>query len=100
MLAHGGTVDALVSPGARYLPPEEVAKVAAGKKAPIKAGEKIPGKPKVGGSANSYANDTVHKKLEAGGVVLPRSVTQAKNPSKAAEAFVSALLSKQGGPKR
>lgn len=94
--AHGGKVDALVSAGERYLSPKEVEKVAKGKKAPIKAGEKIPGKPKVGGAVNSYANDTVHKKLEAGGVVLPRSVTQSKNPGKAAEAFVSALLAKQG----
>lgn len=96
MLAHGGTVDAMVSPGERYLSPKELKKVEQGKKSPMKAGEKIPGKPKVGGATNDYANDTVHKKLQAGGVVLPRSVTQDKNPSAAAAKFVQAILSKQG----
>ena len=93
--AHGGRVPALVSPGERYLPPSEVKKVSEGKKSPMKAGEKIQGKPKVGGARNSYANDTVPKTLESGGIVLPRSVTQAKDaPAKAAE-FVRAVLAKQ-----
>lgn len=99
MMAHGGKVPALVSPGEKYLSPKEVKKVAEGKKDAIKAGEKIPGKPKVGGSKNSYANDTVHKTLEEGGIVLPRSVTQAKNPAKAAHAFVAAIVAR-GGHKR
>lgn len=96
MLAKGGQVDALVSPGERYIDPKQLKEVASGKKSPMKAGEKISGKPKVGGAKNDYANDTVHKKLEAGGVVLPRSVTQAKDPSAAAAKFVQAILSKQG----
>lgn len=87
-------VPAMVSPGERYLPPSEVKAVAAGKKAPIKAGEKIPGKAKVSGAKNDYANDTVAKTLEAGGIVLPRSVTQAKDPAKKAQEFVAAILRK------
>ena len=97
MLAKGGKVPALVSPGERYLPPKEVEKVVKGHKSPMKAGEKIPGKPKVGGAKNSYANDTVPKTLEEGGVVLPRSVTQAKNPHWAAHKFISALMAKNNG---
>lgn len=96
MAAKGGKVPALVSPGERYLPPKEVEKVAKGQKSPIKAGEKIPGKPKVGGAKDSYANDTVHKTLEAGGIVLPRHVTQAKDPAEAAKKFVAAVLAKSG----
>lgn len=94
MLAHGGKVPAMVSPGERYLPPNEVKKVAEGKKAPIKAGQKIPGQAKVKG--NSYANDTVPKDLESGGIVLPRSVTQAKDAPEKAKAFVAAILAKKG----
>lgn len=97
-MAHGGKVPALVSPGERYLPPSEVKKVAEGKKAPIKAGEKIPGKAKVKG--DSYENDTVSKTLEAGGIVLPRHVTTAKDPAAAAHAFVTAILAKNKGLKR
>jgi hypothetical protein len=64
----------------------------------MEAGEKIPGKPKVGGAKNSYANDTVPKSLDVGGIVLPRSVTQAKDPHAAAHKFVSAILAKKGIP--
>ena len=95
MYAKGGKVPALVSPGERYLSPSEVTKVAKGKD-PMKAGEHIPGKPKVGGAKNSYANDTVPKTLEEGGIVLPRSVTQSKNPQWAAHKFVSAIMAKNG----
>lgn len=96
MMANGGKVPAMVSPGERYLSPKAVKEVKEGKKTPIKAGEKIPGKPKVGGAVNSYENDTKPKTLEEGGIVLPRSVTQAKNPGKEAAKFVSAILAKQG----
>lgn len=96
MFASGGKVPALVSPGEKYLPPKEVKKVAEGKKSAINAGHTIPGKPKVGGAKNDYANDTVRKTLDAGGIVLPRSVTQAKDPAKAAHAFVSAIIAKKG----
>lgn len=94
--SRGGKVPALVSPGERYLPPSEVKAVAAGKKNPMEAGEKIPGKPKVGGAKNSYKNDTIPKTLEEGGIVLPRSVTQAKHPHWEAHKFVSALMAKKG----
>lgn len=95
-LNKGGKVPAMVSPGERYLPPSEVAAVKEGKKNPMEAGEKIPGKPKVGGAKNSYANDTVPKDLEEGGLVLPRSVTQSKHPHWAAMKFVQAHMA-QGG---
>lgn len=94
-MAKGGKVPALVSPGERYLPPKAVKEVAKGKD-PMKAGEKIPGKPKVKGAKNDYKNDTVPKTLEEGGIVLPRSVTQAKHPHWAAHQFVSAIMAKQG----
>lgn len=99
-MAHGGKVPALVSPGERYLPPAEVKKVAEGKKSPMKAGEKIPGKPKVGGAKNSYANDTVPKTLESGGIVLPRSVTQHPQAPQKAKEFVQAIIAKQGPKKK
>jgi hypothetical protein len=94
LYANGGKVDALVSPGERYLPPREVEEVAKGKKDPMKAGEKIPGKPKVGGAKNSYANDTVPKKLDEGGIVIPRSITQGKDAHKKSVEFVFAILGK------
>ncbi len=94
--AQGGTVPALVSPGERYLPPSEVKKVEKGEKSPMKAGEKIPGKPKVGGATNSYANDTVHKKLKEGGIILPRAVTMSPDAEKKAMAFMKALQAKRG----
>jgi hypothetical protein len=90
-LAKGGTVPALVSPGEVYVAPSKVTA-----KDPMAAGEKIPGKPKVGGAKNSYANDTVPKHLQEGGIVIPRSVTQGKDPHKAAAKFVAAVLSKKG----
>lgn len=96
MAAKGGKVPALVSPGEKYLSPKAVKEVSNGAD-PMKAGETIPGKPKVGGSKNSYANDTVPKTLEEGGVVLPRSVTKSKNPSEASRKFVAAIAAKHGG---
>lgn len=92
-MAKGGKVPALVSPGERYLSPKEAEKVADGKKHAMKAGEKIPGKPAVKGAVNSYDNDTVKKDLESGGVVVPRSVTQASHSKEKADAFVKAVLS-------
>lgn len=95
MAARGGKVPAMVSPGEKYLAPKDVKKVEQGKN-PMEVGEKIPGKAKVKGAKNSYANDTVPKTLEEGGIVLPRSVTQAKNPHWAAHAFVSQIMAKNG----
>lgn len=89
----GGKVPAKVSPGEVYLSPEKVDKVAKGKASPL-SGEKIHGKAKVKG--DSLKNDTVSKTLDAGGIVLPRSVTQSKNAPQKAHDFVAALLAKQG----
>jgi hypothetical protein len=89
----GGTVPAMVSPGEKYLPPSEVKKVAQGQKEPIYAGETIPGQAKVKG--DSYANDTVPKNLEKGGIVIPRSVMQSEDPAEQARRFVAAVLAKK-----
>lgn len=98
--AEGGKVPAMVSPGEKYLKPKDVKKVEKGAN-PMEVGETIPGKPRVGGAKNDYANDTVPKTLESGGIVLPRSVTKSKDPGKAASDFVNAILAKQGKlPKR
>jgi hypothetical protein len=89
----GKTVPALVSPGEQYLPPQDVEKVKKGAN-PLAVGERIPGTPKVKG--NSYANDIVPKKLEAGGIVIPNSIMQGKNPHWGAMKFVQAHMA-QGG---
>lgn len=94
MMAEGGAVPALVSPGEKYLDPGAVKKVEKGAD-PMSVGKQIPGKPKVGGAKNSYANDTVPATLEEGGIVLPRSVTQAKDAPKKAAEFVAQVLKKQ-----
>lgn len=93
MAAKGGRVPAMVSPGEVYLDKKAVNEVAKGKD-PIKAGEKIPGKAKVKG--NSYANDTVPKTLESGGIVLPKSVMESKHPHWEAMKFVKAIQAKNG----
>lgn len=95
-MAHGGKVPALVSPGEKYITPKEVEKVAEGKKSAMAAGKTIPGEAKVKGAKNDYSNDTVSKTLDSGGIILPRSVTQAKDAPKKAAAFVEAILAKQG----
>lgn len=94
-MAQGGKVPAMVSPGEIRIKAKDVAKVANGEKSPMD-GEKIPGKPKVGGAKNDYANDTVPKTLSEGDIILPRSVTQAKHPHWEAHKFVSALMAKNG----
>lgn len=88
-------VPAMLSPGERYLSPKKVKAVEKGAD-PIKEGKKIPGKPKVKGAVNSYANDTVPAKLEEGGIVIPRNITQGKNPEREAIKFVRATLAKKG----
>lgn len=93
MMAQGGQVDALLSPGEQYLDKTDVKSVEKGAN-PLSVGEKIPGKPKVKG--NSYANDTVPKKLEEGGIVIPNSVMQSKDPKKEAMKFVNAIMAKHG----
>lgn len=89
----GGKVPAMVSPGEKYLDPNEVEQVKQGAD-PMQVGETIPGTPKVKGAKNSYANDTVPKDLDEGGIILPRSVTQGKNPHWAAMKFVYDTLKK------
>jgi len=91
--AEGGKVPAMVSPGEKYLPPKEVKKVAAGQKEPHKAGVKIPGQAKVSG--DSLKNDTVPMTLEEGGIVIPRSVMNSKDPAEQARKFVAAVLAKK-----
>ncbi len=91
--SQGNKVSAMVSKGETYLDPRDVNKVKAGAD-PLKVGEKIPGKPKFKG--NNYANDVVPKTLESGGLVIPNSVMQSKDPHKSAAAFVAAHLAKQG----
>lgn len=92
-LAKGGEVDAMVSPGEQYLAPKDVKKIEKGAD-PLSVGEKIPGKAKHKG--DNYANDTVPKKLEAGGIVLPKSVMESKHPHWAAHKFVSSIMAKHG----
>ncbi len=93
--AEGGQVPAMLSPGEIRIHAKDVTAVAEGKKSPL-AGEKIPGKPKVAGAKNDYANDTIPKTLNEGDIILPRSVTQSKNPHWAAKAFVEQILQKNG----
>lgn len=98
MLAKGGKVSAMVSPGEKYLTPKEASKVAKGEASSSHVGRVVPGTPKFKG--NNYANDIVPAKLEAGGIVIPNSIMQSKDPEKSAAAFVRAHLSKNKGLKR
>lgn len=91
MMAAGGKVDALVSPGEQYLDRKDVQEVKDGKN-PLEVGERIPGKPKHPG--NDYRNDTVPKKLEEGGIVIPNEVMQSRNPHFEAMKFVHAHIAK------
>lgn len=100
MMADGGKVPAMVSPGEKYLTPQQAAQVSSGKADPMTVGKTIPGKPKVGGAVNDYANDTVPASLESGGIVIPRSVTQAKDAEARAQAFVKAHFQQQANKKR
>jgi hypothetical protein len=90
-----GKVPALLSPGEIYLPPGGAEKVAKGVD-PKAVGKEVPGKPKVSGAKNDYANDTVKASLDEGGVVLPRSVTKSKDMDKKAIAFAQAVLAHHG----
>jgi hypothetical protein len=44
---------------------------------------------------NSYSNDKIPAMLSEGEIVLPRSVTQSKDPTAAAAKFVSQVLAKR-----
>jgi hypothetical protein len=91
--AKGGLVPALLSPGEKYLKPDEAKAVAKGKKDPASSGKMVPGKPKFKG--NNYANDVVPAKLEEGGVVIPNSIMQSKDPARGAAEFVRTALAKK-----
>jgi hypothetical protein len=93
-LASGGSTDIKVSPGEIYLDKAAVQKVRAGAD-PMHVGQEIGGKPKVGGAVNSYANDTVDKRAEKGGIIVPRSDTKSDNPSQNSKAFVDSVLAKR-----
>jgi hypothetical protein len=97
--AKGGKVNALVSPGERIVQPSTAKAVANGKVDAMKT-EKVPGKPNVPGAKDSYANDTVPKKLAVGSIVIPRHITMGKNPSQDAARFVQAIIEKQGKKKK
>jgi hypothetical protein len=86
MRAHGGLVDAMISPGERVIPPHLVEAVRSGKKKASEVAPKIPGKAKVKG--DNEKNDTVPAKLAEGSVVIKR--TKAENDSDARE-FLLAL---------
>lgn len=92
----GGRVPAMVSPGELYIPPGNVKKVANGAN-PMSVGAKIPGQPKVPG--NSYANDTVPAKLDVGGIVIPNSIMQSKDPVKGAIDMIERIMAKRRGDK-
>jgi hypothetical protein len=95
--AHGGQIPIIVSPGEKYIPPQEAKEVAKGHKSIAQAGHKIPGQAKVDG--DSYKNDTVPMKAEAGGIVIPRSVMQSKDPVKEGTKFLIEAMKKHGGHK-
>ncbi len=94
-MASGGKVPALLSPGEKYLSPKAVKAVEQGAN-PMQVGKTVPGKPKVGGAKNDYANDTVPAKLDEGGIVIPRSVSKSKDSDEKARKFVAAILAKKG----
>jgi hypothetical protein len=87
----GGKVDAILSPGEKYLTPAEAREVAKNKEKVTAVGKRVPGKAKVPG--DSLANDIVPAKLEEGGIVVPRSKM---GSAKEAAAFVKAHFAKRG----
>jgi hypothetical protein len=93
-MAKGGMVSAMVSPGERILSPSDVEQVRKGAD-PLKLGRTVPGKAKVEGPVNSYKNDTVPAKLSTGSIVVPRSETKSKEPSKNSRDFVNKTLAKK-----
>lgn len=94
---HGGKVDAMVSPGEKWVPPQQAQAVAKGEKSLAEVGETIKGKAQVQG--DSSKNDTKSKKLEEGGIVIPRSVMQSKDPVKEGTKFLLKALKEHGGHK-
>lgn len=93
MGAEGGKVPVLLSPGEKKLDKKALSKVAKGAN-PMAVGETVPGNAPVKGAKNSYANDIVKDKMDAGDIVIPRSITQGKNPHWESMKFVSATIKK------
>lgn len=93
-LYHGGQVNALVSPGEKYLSPKEAKNVASGKESIKNAGKTFKGKAMVKG--DSKKNDNIPTKLEEGGIVIPRSVMQSADPIKEGTKFLVEALKKHG----
>lgn len=60
-------------------------------------GGNVPGTPQVPGKKDTVKNDTVATMLSPGEIVLPRSVTQSKDPVKAAADFVAEKLRSKKG---
>lgn len=87
----GKKVPAMLSPGEKYLSPEEVKKVLTTGANPLKLGKKVPGKAKV--KSDSLKNDTVPATLEEGGLVLPKHIMNSMSREKA-ELFVHKSMSK------
>jgi len=79
---------------------EECVHYAHGGEHDMRSGGHVPGKPKVGGSKDSYKNDTVPAMLSPGEIVLPRSVTHSDDPVKNAAKFVEAILAKSRSRKK
>lgn len=92
--AKGAAVKAMVSPGEMYLPPDKAKDVAVKGKNPLKEGKMVPGKAEVKG--DSKKNDTVPAKLEEGGVMIPRSMMQSKNPTEKIKKFVEDHINEHG----
>lgn len=93
-MSNGGKVQAMLSPGEKYIPPKEAEQVADGKKSVSEVGKKVPGKAEVKG--NSLKNDVVPAKLEEGGIVIPRSIMDSKDPVKEGTRFLVDALKKHG----
>lgn len=96
LVAKGGRVPVMLSPGERQLSPKQAEKVVKQGANPMAEGKKVPGKPKVGGAKNDYANDTYKTSAEPGSIIIPRSVTMSKDAEKKAQAFVAAHFKQQG----
>lgn len=93
LAARGGKVSAMLSPGEKYLNPQEAKAVAQGSANPAQVGKIVPGTPKFKG--NNYANDVVPAKLEEGGFVIPNAIMQSKDPARGAADFVRKAMAKK-----
>lgn len=84
----GSEVSVRLSPGERKLSHQDVQMVKRGAN-PMALGSVVPGTPKVGGNVDSYLNDTVEDSVPEGTMLLPRSVTHARDPVEAAKRFIA-----------